>query len=167
MTIVTTLPTLHESRLVLKDLQCFLQAINFGLTACFTLFVSFWLGDAAVFDLCIVIKHGRKFRVCGVPVTGEFTDALIQSFVFLGLVLHILRLHGVGKLIVLSGLLINSNGISLFSFLCGQVLGKIRLYYFQDVNDASTGTAGLAVSLWLCWLLHESIEATWLLQQCR
>jgi hypothetical protein len=64
-----------------------------------------------------------------------------QALVLLRLVLDILRLHGCAQLVLLSGVLIHGYSIGLFGLFSGQVLGKICLAHFQNVDDAATGAS--------------------------
>merc|ERR1719272_1796358 len=59
------------------------------------------------------------------------------------------------------------NSVGLPGLLSGQVLGKVRLANFQNIEDAATCTSGCRVSLWCCWLLHERIKVVSALHKCR
>merc|ERR1719401_923237 len=117
--------SLHEGSLRLEDLQSRLETLYLSFTPSLPLFIALRLGNTAIFQLCIVFENSRELRVCGVPVSREVADTFIQTLKLLCLVDDVLRLHGLRHLVVLSGLLIHSNGISFLRLLGRQVLGKI------------------------------------------
>merc|ERR1719424_2394663 len=128
----STPAALHESSLTLEDLQCFLQALDLCCPARFPLFVCLWLGNAPVLDFGKVLKHRGKFGTCGVPISREIADALVQTFMFLCLVFCILGFHCGCKLVVLGHLLKNRNGISLLHLLISQILCEITFNHLQN-----------------------------------
>merc|ERR1719161_164379 len=89
---------LRESRLFIEDLQCILQALNFGLASRFALLVGLWLGDAPLFDFRIVLQNSCEFGVGSVPVCRIFCNLLVKSSGLLRLVLGILLLCCLGNL---------------------------------------------------------------------
>merc|ERR1719272_107413 len=131
----STPATLHESSLILEDLQCFLQALDLCCPTRFSLLVCLWLDNTPVLDLGKILQHRGKFRTCGVSISREIADALVQTFMLLRLIFGILRFHGGCELVVLGHLLIS------------QILGEITLNHLQNFDDAAAGTSCLGVLL--------------------
>merc|ERR1719162_2567140 len=82
----STPAALHESSLTLEDLQCFLQALDLCCPTRFPLLVCLWLGNTPVFDLGKVLKHSGQLGACGVSISREIANALVQAFVLLRLI---------------------------------------------------------------------------------
>jgi hypothetical protein len=72
-----------------------------------------------------LLEDGAELCACRLLVSAEIANALIQALELLGLVLGILRLHRGAHLVLLSGLLVHGNSVSLLGLLGGQVLREI------------------------------------------
>merc|ERR1719498_1744755 len=83
---------LDEGSLVLQNGKCVLEALDLLLSACLSLLVALWLGDASFLNLSIVLHHCRELSVGGVSVSRELSNLLVQACSLLGLVLGILGL---------------------------------------------------------------------------
>merc|ERR1719331_350389 len=152
------LPALHESGFVLQNGKSFFEAVDLSLSPCLPLFIRLWLCNAPILDLTIIIKNCRELSIRCVPVSTQVRDALVQTFEFFGLILDILRLHCGAQLVLLSGLLVDLNGISLLLLLSCKILCEVALADFENVDNGSTSTGCFVMLLWCSRLLHEGIK---------
>merc|ERR1719161_1554310 len=85
---MSSLATLNEGGLILKNLQAFLESLDLGFPSRLTLLIGLRLGNTTVFDLCIVLEYCRKLCVGVIPLSRELTDAFVQALELLGLDPH-------------------------------------------------------------------------------
>merc|ERR1719473_591611 len=147
--------SLHQS-LTIEDGKRLLKAADFGLASLLPLLVCLWLCDAALSNLAIVVHDSRQFRVRCLSVRRKLRNLFVQALEFLGVVLDVLLFHSLGNLVFLGGSLVLGGSIGLLSFFGCQVLGKVTLDNFQNVNDASTCTTSLGMLRWRSRLSHRS-----------
>merc|ERR1719158_1620575 len=129
--------SLHQCCLVLEDVQCLFEALDFCSTPLRSLFITLWLSNTPVFDLGIVLHDSIKLFLYTIPVTGKLCQAGIQLLELSCLEFHILILLGLCNFVFLFQFVVLLLRICLSGLLLSQRVGKITFTNLEDVDDVA------------------------------